>query len=192
MGRRLTGSQVKGPSNFSPSFNNVQTALRYQKELLTSGEQSRSDSQDGAIRIDDPILGKNNDLDEKRTVTETQQPMQDDQTQATEAMSVAKHQPYIAGEPIVDLNVTSAKGMMRQSLRYSIDQSLNPIAEEMQGQPGSKMPKGNAPFLRSHANLKSTLTRGAGPNKRSIVSAHHARPRNTGVQRFSSGLITTQ
>ena len=81
--------------------------------MLTSGEQSRSDSQDGAFRIDGPILGKNNDLDEKRTVAETQQPMQDDQTQATEAMSIAKHQPYIAGEPIVDLNVTSAKGMMR-------------------------------------------------------------------------------
>ena len=92
MGRRRTaGSQVKGPSNFSPSFNNVQTALRYQKELLTSGEQSRSDSPDGAIRIEDPLFGKNNDLDEKRTITETQQPMQDDQTQATEAMSVAKH-----------------------------------------------------------------------------------------------------
>ena len=82
MGRRRTGSQVKGPSNFSPSFNNVQTALRYQKELLTSGEQSRvsADSPDGAIRIEDPLFGKNNDLDEKRTITETQQPMQDDQT----------------------------------------------------------------------------------------------------------------
>lgn len=51
-------------------------------------------------------MDKNNDLDEKRTIAETQHKMQDDQTQATEAMSVAKHQPYVAGEPIVDLNVT--------------------------------------------------------------------------------------
>ena len=77
---RTAGSQVKGPTNFSPSFNNVQTALRYQKELLTSGEQSRSDSPDGAIRIEDPLYSKNNDLDEKRTITETQQRMQEDQT----------------------------------------------------------------------------------------------------------------
>ena len=58
----------------------------------------------------------------------------DDQTQATDHTSIVRGlqnsntRAYLSGDPIVDLTV---KGAVRQSMRVSIDPSLNPIAEEM-------------------------------------------------------------
>ena len=84
-------------------------------------------------------------------------------------------QPFIGGEPTIDLSLGNAQGI-RNALRSSID-PLNPIAEEVRSGMRRTVMKPNAPSLLSHANLKGTLD----PNRkrRTIVSAHHGRPRNT-------------
>ena len=83
------------------------------------------------------------------------------------------------GSELTDLNISAG---VRRSLRCSIDNSLNPIAEERRphGETRNMALKPNAPSLLSHSMLKPQLNPNSGQmtKRRNISSAHHGRPRN--------------